>query len=86
MDNETFYDTILQFVDSSSKYYVEEDNNPIVMNKFGECKKIGEDIHVQSTHRNVNLAKTLKLRKDDTFVIGYLKFFQEFVNNCTIKF
>jgi hypothetical protein len=72
MSNENFFEKALEFLDPNSKYYVEEVKYPkkTIKNIDGEVTILDGDIPVQSVFRDASLAKKMKLRKDDTFVIG----------------
>lgn len=72
---QSYYDLLVKTQSrmyKKSKYYVEDENLEVVPIKGVQkgLKKV-DDIYVPTLIKNVSLAKTMPLREDDTFVIGY---------------
>jgi hypothetical protein len=60
--------------DPSSPYFVNEENLEIVpVQGMSKGLKRVDDIYLPTLVKNLSLAKTIQVRNQDTFVIGYPK-------------
>jgi hypothetical protein len=71
----SFFEKLAFINDPTSKYYVEDKNyeiSPMPGYKNVLAKKLANGTIVPLFSRNMDIVKNMKLRSDDTFVIGKL--------------